>query len=521
MPDKAPNILFVMADQLAAQALPAYGHPVVKAPRIAELASGGVVFDNAYCNSPLCAPSRFSMLSGLMPSAIGAYDNAAEFPASVPTFAHLLRLAGYRTVLAGKMHFVGPDQLHGFEERLTTDIYPADFGWTPDWEHPDVHQDYFHTMLSVVEAGPCTRSQQIDFDEEVAFQAERRIYDLARMDDRRPFLLLASFTHPHDPYTIGRPYWERYDPAEIDLPRVPANPLDELEPHSRRIARSIGLERYEMTEERIRNARRAYYGAISYIDDKLGGLLDALAVTGLAEDTIVIFAADHGDMLGERGLWYKMTFFEWAARVPLIVHEPGRFAPRRVGRSVSLLDLLPTLCDLASGTVCGPAEPLEGRSLLPLLEGREEGWTDQVFGEYLGEGAAGPMVMVREDRFKYVIGEASPPQLFDLEADPLELDNLAGRAEHAEVECSFKAQVAARWDLAAMKRAVILSQRRRRLAFRALSEGRHTPWDFQPTTQAARQYARNLGLVLGDQERKARLPYSDEPPPDRGASCPD
>ncbi|MDH3595204.1 MAG: choline-sulfatase [Rhodospirillales bacterium] len=514
MPDKTPNILFVMADQMAAPALPVYGHPVVKAPRLAGLAESGVVFDAAYCNSPICAPSRFSMLSGQLPSAIGAYDNAAEFPASVPTFAHHLRLAGYRTVLAGKMHFVGPDQLHGFEERLTTDIYPADFGWTPDWEHPERHQDYFHTMLSVVEAGPCARSQQIDFDDDVAFQAERRIYDLARDDDDRPFFLLASFTHPHDPYTIGRPYWERYDAAEIDMPRVPAIPLEEQDPHSRRIARCIGLKRYDVTEARIRNARRAYYGAISYVDNKLGGLLDALAATGLAEDTIVIFAADHGDMLGERGLWYKMTFFEGAARVPLIVHAPDRFAPRRVARCVSLLDLFPTLCDLAAGAAPAPAEPLEGRSLMPLLDGREAGWVDRVFGEYLGEGAAGPLVMVREGRFKYVVGEASPPQLFDLEADPLELDNLAGRAAHAEAERAFEAQVAARWDLAALRRAVLLSQRRRRLAFRAISEGRHTPWDFQPAREAAKQYARNLGVVLGDIERKARLPHSDGPPPD-------
>ncbi len=514
MPDKAPNILFVMADQMAAPALPVYGHPVVKAPRIAGLAEGGVVFDAAYCNSPICAPSRFSMLSGQLPSAIGAYDNAAEFPAFVPTFAHHLRLAGYRTVLAGKMHFVGPDQLHGFEERLTTDIYPADFGWTPDWERPEEHQDYFHTMLSVVEAGPCERSLQIDFDDDVAFQAERRIYDLARDDDDRPFLLLASFTHPHDPYTIGRQYWERYDPDDIDLPRVPAIPPGEQDPHSRRIARIVGMERYDITEERVRNARQAYYGAISYVDDKVGALLDALAATGLAEGTIVIFAADHGDMLGERGLWYKMTFFEWAARVPLIVHARGRFAPRRVARNVSLLDLLPTLCDLAGGAAPAPTEPLEGRSLLPLLEGREDGWPDRVLGEYLGEGAAGPLVMVRQGRYKFVVGEDQPPQLFDLESDPLELDNLAGRAEHGEAERELAGQVAERWDFAALRRRVVLNQRRRRLTFAALGQGRHTPWDFQPATDAAKQYARNLGVVLGDLERRARLPYSDEPPPD-------
>src|SRR5690606_10671733 len=129
MSEKQPNFLIVMADQMAAPALPVYGHPVVKAPNLASLAEEGVVFENAYCPSPLCAPSRASVLAGQLPSRIGTYDNASEFPASVPTFGHYLRVLGYQTSLAGKMNFIGPDQLHGFEERLTTDIYPADFTW--------------------------------------------------------------------------------------------------------------------------------------------------------------------------------------------------------------------------------------------------------------------------------------------------------------------------------------------------------------------------------------------------------
>jgi choline-sulfatase len=141
-----PNFLILMADQLTARALPAYGNRIAKTPHIDALADGGVVFESFYCNSPLCAPSRFSMLSGRQISAIGAYDNAAEFPAQVPTFAHYLRRAGYRTVLSGKMHFCGSDQLHGFEERLTTDIYPADFGWTPDWTRFEERPSWYHTM---------------------------------------------------------------------------------------------------------------------------------------------------------------------------------------------------------------------------------------------------------------------------------------------------------------------------------------------------------------------------------------
>ena len=139
---KRLNVLFLMADQLAAAFLPAYGNRVVKSPNIDALAEGGVTFDSFYCASPLCAPSRFTMMAGAHVSRIGAYDNAAEFASEVPTFAHYMRAAGYRTSLAGKMHFCGPDQLHGFEERLTTDIYPADFGWTPDWENPGIRPSW-------------------------------------------------------------------------------------------------------------------------------------------------------------------------------------------------------------------------------------------------------------------------------------------------------------------------------------------------------------------------------------------
>ena len=148
-----PNILLVMADQLAAAHLPAYGNAVVQAPRLTALASEGVVFESAYCASPLCAPSRFALLTGRRPSSIGAYDNAAELPAGTPTIAHVLRAAGYETTLAGKMHFVGPDQLHGFEERLTTDVYPSGFDWTPDWTLPAGERlEWYHNTTSLLSA---------------------------------------------------------------------------------------------------------------------------------------------------------------------------------------------------------------------------------------------------------------------------------------------------------------------------------------------------------------------------------
>src|SRR5918993_4364501 len=163
MREAPPNILMVMADQLTALALPAYGHPVVRTPHLDRLAAAGAVFEACYCNFPLCAPSRAALLTGRLASRVEVYDNAAEFRASVPTFAHGLRALGYRTCLSGKMHFVGPDQLHGFEERLTTDIYPADFGWTPDWDRPEERIDWwYHNLGSVKQAGVAEATNQLD-----------------------------------------------------------------------------------------------------------------------------------------------------------------------------------------------------------------------------------------------------------------------------------------------------------------------------------------------------------------------
>jgi choline-sulfatase len=510
-----PNFLFIMADQMAGPALPCYGHPVVRAPHLDRLAAEGVLFESAYCSSPLCAPSRASLLTGQLPSRISAYDNAAEFASSIPTFAHYLRAMGYYTCLCGKMHLIGPDQLHGFEERLTTDIYPADFGWTPDWERPEHRPSWYHNMLSIVQAGTCRTSNQLDFDQEVSFQAVRKIYDLAREGGGRPFCVVASFTHPHDPFAITQEYWDRYDHGQIDLPALAPIPVQQMDPHSQRIHHVCDLGRYRQTEERVRNARHAYYSAISYVDDQVGQLLKALRATGLAENTIVLFSSDHGEMLGERGLWYKMNFFEWSARVPLIFHAPGRFAPRRVSQHVSLMDVLPTLVELAAGDELGPdlADTLDGKSLAPFLQGGGAHLPDEVVGEILFEGAIAPCFMIRRGRFKYIYSEPDPEQLYDLEADPYELENLSGLSEYESVQSSFYDQVVARWDSRAIRQQVIASQRRRRLVAQVLMAGRITSWDFQPRQDASQQYMRGH-MELDDLERRARFPAPEIPVPD-------
>jgi choline-sulfatase len=498
---RKPNFLILMADQLGASALPAYGNRVAKTPRLDALAERGVLFQSAYCNSPLCAPSRFVFMTGRLPSAIGAFDNAADLPADVPTFAHYLRIGGYRTVLSGKMHFCGPDQLHGFEERLTTDIYPADFGWTPDWSDFAHRPSWYHNMDSVTKAGPCVRTNQLDFDDEVVFHAKRRLFDIARGNDPRPFCMVVSMTHPHDPYAISEEYWNRYEDAQIDMPRVRLAPED-LDPHSRRLRHVCAMDAQPITEAQIRAARHAYYGAVSYVDDQFGSVLDALAQARLAEDTIVIVLADHGDMLGERGLWYKMSFFEPACRIPLIVHAPHCFAPGTVSQSVSSVDLLPTLAEIAGdGRAPQYATALEGRSLLPHLERR--GGHDEVLGEYLGEGAIAPIVMIRRGNQKYVHSPADPDQLYDLARDPHELRNLA--ATDPQSAQRLQAQVRELWSLDSLNAQVLASQRRRRLVASALSLGQVTPWDHQPTIDASRQYVRNT-KTLDEIEAAARFP---------------
>jgi choline-sulfatase len=501
-----PNLLLIMVDQLAGAWLPVYGHPVVQSSAISALARDGVVFESAYCASPLCAPSRASVLTGRLPSRTGVYDNGAELPAATATVAHHLRAQGYATSVAGKMHFVGPDQLHGFEERLTPEIYPAGFDWTPDWSSPPGEQlAWYHTMESVLRPGRCEASLQQDYDDEVAFAAVRKIFDLARGRAPEPFFLVVSFSHPHDPWEVRGRYWDLYAPDAIDLPAVPVPALAEADPHSRRLREMIGIDDAALTDEQIRNARHAYYAAISYVDERIGELLRALRDTGLDERTVVAFSADHGELLGERGLWYKMSLFEPSVRVPLIMAAPGRLLARRVAEPVSLLDLAPTLLDLAGDPDARElGAGMDGSSLTALLEGRASVDTGVVASEYLAEGLSAPAVMIRRGSHKLVRCEGDPDQLFDLAEDPHELVNLAEAPSQADVHRALGEEVAARWDLRELERRVIESQRERRVVAEALAAGRPTSWDFRPGDDAAGRYVR-AGVDLYEQQRRARL----------------
>ena len=494
-----PNILILMTDQWAGDMTSWAGHPAVRTPHLDRLAANGVIFDSAYCASPLCAPSRASFMTGLLPSHHGVYDNAAELPASTPTFAHLLRASGYRTVLCGKMHFVGTDQLHGFEERLTTDVYPADFGWVPDWNRPRERIDWwYHNMASVQQAGPAEITNQLEYDDEVAFRARQCLYDIARRE-QEPFCLTVSFTHPHDPYAMRRRYWDRIGHDDVPDPMTPTPAND---PHSERLRHVCDMAAMPVGKDEIRNARHAYLAALAYLDDRIGEILATLEETGLADNTVIIFTSDHGDMLGEHGLWYKMSFFEGSARVPLVIHDPRRGGSQRIGTHVSLLDIFPTLASFADVSESPLMDGLDGETLLPLLDGGRLERGNRVIAEYQGEGAVSPMVMIRDNSLKYIHAPGDPPLMFDLGNDPCERNNLAVDDPRAS---EFAGQIADGYDLFALHAEVLASQGRRRALNDALRQGRYTSWEFQPHVDESRRFMRNH-LDLNDVEERSRFP---------------
>ncbi|MEW6359693.1 MAG: choline-sulfatase [Planctomycetota bacterium] len=500
-----PNILMIMADQLPAATIGAYGHPIVKTPHMDRLAERGILFENCYTNCPLCAPARAAMCTGKLVGKIGAFDNGTELPAQIPTFLHHLRRAGYETILSGKMHFIGPDQLHGFERRLTTDIYPSFFNWTPDWRK-GVYANPGTSVSQLAETGLCTWNLQLDYDEEVQFRALECLRDLARRQNGgRPFFLCASYTHPHDPWLITRKYWDRYDHDEIDMPAAPAVPMEDMHPFDRWLQIHHMVDKFPPTDEMIRTTRHAFYGMIAYFDEKVGELLDEMDRLGLAENTIVLLTSDHGEMMGEHGMWFKRTFFDWSARIPFLAAWPGRWpGGRRAKGVISLVDLFPTILDIASLDDLGEvAATVDGNSFSNLLEADDPAWKDYAISEYYGEGVIQAGRMLRKGRHKYIYVHEEAPRLFDMEADPNELNDLAGAPEAADVETEMRALILKDWDVERIEAEVMRSQQDRFAIKEAVGEDHTNLWDFQPPFDARQQYVR----LKDAQEMNKRMRY--------------
>ena len=266
------------------------------------------------------------------------------------------------------------------------------------------------------------------------------------------------------------------------------------DPYSLRLRKQYGMEDYEPTDAEIRVARHAYYGSISYFDDIVGRLLAVLNKTGLNENTIIVVTTDHGDMMGERGLWYKKSFFEGSCKIPLII-SGKMLSGRRSTADVSLVDLLPTLMDIAGDTTGSSlVEDIEGRSLWPIAMGDDRDWQKPVFSENLAEGATAPILMVKKDGIKFIHSMVDPDQLFDLENDPDELTNLAGTDAYRDVQTQMEALVAATWDVRKLQTDVELSQARRLFLRQALKIGEVADWDYPAPDQLVQHCLRAGGI---------------------------
>jgi choline-sulfatase len=457
-----PNILVIMSDEHGPMFSGLYGHPIVRSPHLDALGQSGIVFDAGYCNSPLCVPSRASFVAGIQTGRTGAYDNGAPFPSETVTFPYLLRGAGYEVVLDGKMHFIGPDKLHGFERQLTRDAHGRGDVTGHEWQED--HPAGGPAMRRrIEEAGP-GRASHLDFDDEV----EAAALDWLREPDRkeRPWCLVASFLCPHFPLIVPEPYFSQYYPNNVDLPVIPQGHLKSQHPAHERVRRTFAL--YDYTEEQVRVARAAYYGLITYLDDKIGRLMAALRETGQYENTVVVYTSDHGDLIGDHGLWWKNSFYEQSSRVPILFSWPGTLpSGKRFGGAMSNVDVARTLVDIGGGA---EPEDWDGDTLLPLMRalgtaGEAEAssrWKDEAICEYYGHATNRPQRMLRAGRWKYNYYHREPAELYDLATDPGELHDLAGQPDVAGIESALRRRVLADWDPDEVERTVRRSQRARR-----------------------------------------------------------
>jgi len=499
---KTPNILLIMADQLAARHTGAYGHPLVKTPHMDALAETGVLFTEAYTNCPICAPSRASLCSGKLVSNTGVYDNGAELPASTPTFMHQLKRAGYRTWLSGKMHFVGPDQHHGFDRRLTTDIYPSGFNWTPDWRQSPCPNPG-SAVDQLKDSGRCTWSLQLDYDEETHFRAMGALRDLARLqDDNTPFFLAASYTHPHDPFCITQEWWDKYEHPSIDMPKPSSCNIGDMHPYDQWLQIHHMVDKHPPTETHILNSRHAYYGMVSYFDSKVGELVHELNRLGLAGNTIVIVTSDHGEMLGEHGMWFKRTCYDASVRVPLIISGTDFVkGGRTLTNTVSLVNLFPTLMDWA-GLDNSEEVAVDGHSMKGIIADDDEPWDYPAICEYYSEGVCQPVRMAVKDQLKYIYVHKEEPQLYDLAMDPDEINNCIDEPNYQSRLEVLRKAVHENWDPELQTTRVLESQRNRRLINDAVNPTTNRRWNAQPDFDPSNQYVRQDNCPITSVKRR-------------------
>jgi choline-sulfatase len=444
-----PSLLFFMSDQHTQRVAGCYGDGVVRTPHLDRLAARGVVFDEAYCPSPICVPSRMSLLTGCHPASQECWTNGDLLASDRPTMAHALGAAGYRPVLVGRLHALGPDQLHGYAERDVGDHSP---NWVGVPRHDmgalDKTNDPFRDSLRKSGAG---QSAYELHDADVIDGACARLEAIAarrRAGDGAPFSLTVGLMLPHQPYVARAEDYEPYV-GKVGLPDLAAPDPAREHPYLRWWRDSTDTR--HVTEAETLRARTAYYGLVTRLDAMIGRVLDRLEALGLAGDTLVVYTSDHGDQLGERGLWWKQTFYDESAKVPLVLAWPGRLpAGERRAQLVNLVDLAPTVLDALGAP---PLPNADGRSFLGVARDADHPWADATVSEYCGDAAeswagATPVQqrMLRTRRWKLSYYHGDRPQLYDMREDPRETTDLAEDPRHAGIRDALVRRVLADWD---------------------------------------------------------------------------
>ncbi len=441
-----PDMLLILSDQHARRVTGAYGNDVVATPALDRLAASGVTFDNAYCASPICVPSRMSMLTGQWPCDQGCWTLTDMLGSDRPTYAHALGAAGYRTVLVGRLHAIGPDQHHGFCERTSGE---AGTNWPggPRQALGVLDGAQAPGRASLENAGAGQSVYEV-VDESVTREAEAMLARLAaerRAGDSRPLLVVVGLLLPHCPFVARRADYDLYR-DRVPPPETPHADADH--PLLQAWRKAAGIDAPGAAA--IARARAAYYGLVTALDRMIGRLLDAFAAHGFAGSGLVAYTSDHGEMLGEHGLWWKNCFYEDAVTVPLILSWPARLPPRtRCRHVVNLADVGATLID-AGGA---PALPRSrGRSLLPIASQPRAHWVQETFSEYVTDAFSaftGPRPvqsrMFRSGSHKLAFYHGHRPQLFDLDDDPEERNDRADDPACAEIREALTARVLEGW----------------------------------------------------------------------------
>ena len=441
---RPPNLLLLMSDQHCYRMAGCYGDKAAQTPNLDRLAARGVVFDACYTTSPICTPARMSLLTGRHPHQQQCWTNDDFLASDLPTYAHALGAAGRRPALVGRLHALGPDQNHGFVTRRVGDHSPNWIG-IPRHDMGVLNDANDPHRVSVDRSGS-GRSAYQTLDEDTVDGALEELDRLAAEAGDRPFALVVGLMLPHPPY-VATP--EDFAACAGRIPPARLAPPETEHPWIRWWRTDRGI--LDVPPADALRARTAYYALVRRMDILLGRILDRLEELGLADDTLVAYTSDHGDHVGERGLWWKHTFYEESVRVPLILSWPnGLPAGERRGNPVSLVDLTATIVDAAGA----PALPnAAGRSLMPLARDGAAPWHDEAFAEYGTDsvpawtgGRAVQQRMLRSGPWKLVFYNDAPVQLFNLHDDPDETADLADTAIHADVRARLLARLLDGWD---------------------------------------------------------------------------